>query len=77
MKPRYKYTVWADSESTISITPKHFNNVDAADSFASHFVHRYDGENAERVILHIEDNELDETIDTVENINKYDSYLFE
>ena len=38
---------------------------------AGEFVHAYDGEKF-RVIVHVEDNELDETIDTFENINPCD-----
>ncbi len=66
-----KYTVWSDSESTVYCR-KEFNNLDEADDFASKFVHQYDGFDADRVIVHIEDNEADETITTYENINKCD-----
>lgn len=69
-----RYRVWADSDSAISIEPKEFNDIDKACDFASEFVHRYDGKNAERVILHVEDNEIDDTIETYENINKCDCY---
>lgn len=67
-----RYKVWADSESTISLEPKEFDNIDEACEFASEFVHKFDGKKAERVILHVEDNSIDETVDTYENINKCD-----
>lgn len=68
----FRYKVWADSESAIDIEDKEFNNLDEACDFASEFVHKYDGEDAERVILHVEDNETEETIETYENANKCD-----
>lgn len=62
----HKYKVWSDSESKVYVS-KTFNDIDAAQEFASSFVHRYDGKPF-YVICHIEDEETDETIDTVENI---------
>lgn len=67
-----RYRVWADSDSAIDIEEKEFSNLDKACDFASEFVHKYDGKNAERVILHVEDNKTEETIETYENLNKCD-----
>jgi hypothetical protein len=50
----------------------YFDDLDDAHNWASWFVHQYDGEQAERVILHIEDTYSEETVDTVENLNKCD-----
>lgn len=66
-----RYTVWADSDSRV-YCHKYFDKFDEADTFASRFVHQFDGTDAERVIVHLEDNEADETIGTYENINKCD-----
>lgn len=59
------YRVWADSESEVYIK-KDFHDADEAYDFAVEFVHRYDGEPF-RVICHVEDLILGETIETVEN----------
>lgn len=67
-----RYMVWADSDSTVDIDYTYFEDLEDAHAFASEFVHRYDGEDADRVILHIDDRLTDETIDTCENINKCD-----
>jgi hypothetical protein len=75
-KRKYRYEVWPDSESTVSVYKK-FVELDDACEFASKFVHKYDGPTADRVILHIEDLEADETIDTYENINKCDSVIWD
>lgn len=64
------YRVWADSESSV-YAENEFTDIDTAHNWASEFVHKFDGKNAERVILHIDDED-GETIDTVENLNKYD-----
>lgn len=68
----FRYKVLADSESAISLEPKEFDNIEEAADFASEFVHKYDGKDAERVILHVEDNETEETIEIYENANKCD-----
>ena len=66
-----RYTVWADSESTVQCH-EDFNDLTEATDYARDFVHQYDGYDADRVIVHVEDNRRDETIDTYENINKCD-----
>ena len=71
------YVVWSDSESRKEVYNE-FWDYDEAYDFASEFVHQFDGEEF-RVIAHIEDTEKDDTIDTVENIDKksaaYPEYL--
>lgn len=64
------YRVWPDNESHESVY-RDFDNLDEACEFASTFVHQYDYKNY-RVILHIDDDDTDETIDTYENINPCD-----
>ena len=66
-----RYTVWSDSESAVEVH-KEFDNIEAAEDFAIDFVHRYDGDDADRVIAHVEDNEAGETVSTFENRNKCD-----
>ena len=61
-----RYTVWPDSESSRQAY-KEFTEPEQASEWAGRFVHQFDGENY-RVILHVEDNKMEETIDTVENI---------
>lgn len=65
------YIVWSDSDSRVEAYQE-FWDVDMACEFASSFVHKYDGADF-RVILHIEDENSDETIDTYENINPCDA----
>jgi hypothetical protein len=67
-----KYWVLSDSDSVVECKHTGFDNYDDADDFAFNFVHQYDGWNAERVIVHIDDDETDTTIATYENINKCD-----
>lgn len=66
-----RYRVWADSQSVVYVS-KSFNDLDRASEWASAFVHKYDGKDAERVIVHIEDEVADTTIATYENLNKCD-----
>lgn len=61
------YVVWSDSDSH-EVVYNEFWDIDEACKFASDFVHHYDGADF-RVIVHIEDTELDDTIDTYENID--------
>ena len=61
-----RYTVWPDNESRHG-TYRSFPDAVTASNWASRFVHQFDGEDF-RVILHVEDNKIPETIDTVENI---------
>lgn len=65
-----RYTVWSDSDSELDYYQETDSIGDACE-MAGEFVHAYDGEKF-RVIVHVEDNELDETIDTFENINPCD-----
>lgn len=71
------YVVWNDSESHETVYQE-FWDIDEACRFASEFVHQYDGADF-RVIAHIEDTDLDDTIDTYENIDSgsaaYGDYL--
>lgn len=71
------YVVWNDSESHEPVYQE-FWDIDEACRFASEFVHQYDGADF-RVIAHIEDTDLDDTIDTYENIDSgsaaYADYL--
>lgn len=63
------YKVWADSESAVELMPhqqQYFINLDAACDAASEYAHEYDGEPF-KAIFHVEDLELEETIDTYEN----------
>lgn len=62
-----RYVVWSDSESEVECHEE-FDDPDEAVDFASDFVHAYDGEEY-RVIVHVEDQIKDDTIDTYENIN--------
>ena len=65
--PREHYSVWTDSESNIYFTKKESDKIDEAASYASETVHQHDNK-PYRVILHIEDNSIEETIETYENI---------
>jgi hypothetical protein len=65
-----RYTIWSDSDSERDWYEE-TDSLEYACEKASEFVHAYDGE-PYRVIVHIEDNEADETIDTYENINPCD-----
>lgn len=67
----HRYHVQSDNQSVVSVN-NYFDDLDDAHSWASWFVHLHDGKESERVILHIEDTELDETVDTLENQNKCD-----
>ena len=62
------YVVWNDSESSVECYAE-FWDLDEAAEFASNFVHQYDDPHGKRVIVHIEDSQCDDTIDTFENIN--------
>lgn len=65
-----KYKVWSDSESNLRpMGACYFENLLDAMQYASMWVHRYDGSYL-RAILHVDDIELGETLDTVENILK-------
>lgn len=65
-----KYKVWRDSESDLSPNGDcYFESILDAMQYASMWVHRYDGSYL-RAILHIDDVEFGETLDTVENILK-------
>lgn len=68
----FRYLVWSDSESSVGIEGYEFRDIDNACDFASQFVHKYDGKDAERVILHVEYQKIEKTIDTYENVNKCD-----
>ena len=68
---KHRYHVWSDNQSIVSVN-NYFDDLDDAHSWASWFVHLHDGKESDRVILHIEDTELDETVDTLENQNKCD-----
>ncbi len=68
---KFPFRVWPDSESAVSVYKK-FRTLEEADEFASSFVHKYDNPDAERVILHVEDIDSDETVGTYENLNKCD-----
>ena len=66
-----RYYAWADSDSKLEYSNESDSIGDIC-SEAGEFVHAYDGQPF-RVIVHIEDTERDETIDTYENINPCDS----
>lgn len=63
------YTVFADSDSKI-YARREFKTIEKACTYASSFVHRFDGADY-RVILHIDD-ENGTTVDTYENLNSCD-----
>lgn len=65
-----RYRVWSDSDSKVEFEME-TDDVAAAWETARKFVHKYDGKKY-RVIVHIEDTALDETVDTYENINPCD-----
>lgn len=64
-----RYKVWVDSESHKEL-PKgfkaYYDDVDSAYDAAAEFVHKFDGK-PYRVIAHVEDLELEETVETVES----------
>jgi len=65
-----RYKVWTDSESAVDLMPhqeQYFNDLDTACDAASSYAHEYNGEPF-KAIFHVEDLELEETIDTYENI---------
>lgn len=64
-----KYHVWADSESAIKILggKDTFADYNEAYVLASKLAHKHDGKDY-RAIFHIDDLEIEETIDTFENI---------
>jgi len=62
-----RYKVWTDSESHIDFPIVEFDDVDNAANYASSAVHMHD-DKPYRAILHVEDNAIEETIDTYENI---------
>jgi hypothetical protein len=64
------YTIWSDSESKVGFYRTEENLGDACE-VAGEFVHGYDYE-PYRVIVHIDDDETDEIVDTYENINPCD-----
>lgn len=66
-KDTKRYHVWPDSESYVDGIEGDFDTLEEASDYASGQAHRYDGA-AFRVILHVEDRDQDETVDTVENI---------
>lgn len=68
--PGKRYQVWSDSESR-HVTLRDFDDPEGADAYASAFVHQFDGEDY-RVIVHVEDREIDDTIGTYENLNACD-----
>ncbi|MBR5592858.1 MAG: hypothetical protein IKW46_02175 [Bacteroidaceae bacterium] len=67
-----RYEIYTDSESQVRFPQdrqRFYNTIDKAHSVASDFVHHYDGK-PYRVVLHVEDLYLEETVETVENIIK-------
>lgn len=69
------YHLWSDSESAIELPDDLYNfkyeSVDDAYDDAVDFVHGFDGKDY-RVIVHVEDVDNEETIDTIENeINSF------
>lgn len=66
-----QFKIWADSDSYVEIpynVEEYYDNYDDAYNAATSIVHKHDGMSY-RVIIHIEDTELEETIDTFENVN--------
>jgi hypothetical protein len=66
-----KYTAWSDSDSKVEFYEESDDLNELCEKVVD-FVHTYDGEKY-RVIVHIEDTGMDETIDTYENINPCDA----
>lgn len=68
----HRYRIWSDSESGIAISNKEYNkvyeNLEEACSKAGELAHKHDGK-FYKVIFHVEDLTIDETVDTYENIN--------
>ena len=61
-----RFTVWSDSGSKVEVY-EDFADLESAAEFAHNFVHNYDNKDF-RVTVYIEDNLLDDTIETYENI---------
>ena len=61
----FRFEAWCDSESKVYVETKQFRTLDAAVNYILDTVHRYDVK--ELVIMHIDDLETDETIETVES----------
>lgn len=67
-----RYKVWADSCSKVEVPDDvypFYDNIDIAHDVACDLAHEHDGQ-PYRAIFHIEDLVEEETIDTIENINK-------
>lgn len=64
-----KYKVWSDSESKVQIEGIEFDTIREAEDCARTYAHLHDGKEY-RAIFHVEDMEIDETIDTYENLLK-------
>lgn len=68
-----RYYIWCDSESAIDLPQEYqglmFKNIDDAYNLAVNFVHAHDGK-PYRVIAHVENDLLGETIETVENLTQ-------
>lgn len=67
-----RYKIWTDSESAKELPntmETEYNDPDVAYNVMVDFVHSFDGEPF-RVIAHIEDMVLYETIETIENFTK-------
>lgn len=67
-----RYKVWADSCSKIAMPDDvypFYDNIDAAHDVACDLAHEHDG-HSYRAIFHVEDLVEEETVDTIENINK-------
>lgn len=61
-----KYEVWTDSESEVYAETREFDNLDSAYNYISKVVHYYDDKSL--IIMHIDDLDSGETIDTVESL---------
>lgn len=64
-----QYRVWADSESAVDVPGNIelcFDDINEAYSLAANLAHEHDGKKY-RAIFHVEDMDIEETVDTVEN----------
>lgn len=63
------YKIWTDSDSKIEIPPhveQYYDTIDEALNVACNLIHEHDGKQY-RAIVHVEDLEIEETVETCEN----------
>ena len=69
---KFKYIVWCDSESKVQLESKFFFTKDEACDYACTKAHQYDF--VSLVILHVDNKDTGETIETYESFIKGINY---